>query len=49
LEIRFHKGQVSRLVIKTVKCKRGINLICGTVILFMFCLWLGIFSHNIEK
>jgi len=25
LEIRFHKRQVSFLVIKTVKCKRGIS------------------------
>jgi len=25
LEIRFHKRQVSFLVVKTVKCKRGIS------------------------
>jgi len=29
LEIHFHKRQVSRLVVKTVKCKRGIR--CKTV------------------
>jgi len=27
LEIRFHKRQVPFLVVKTVKCKRGISLI----------------------
>jgi len=26
LEIRFHKHQVSFLVVKTFKCKRGISL-----------------------
>jgi len=26
LEIRFHKLQVSFLVVKTVKCKRGMSL-----------------------
>jgi len=26
LEIRFHKRQVSFLVVKTVECKRGITL-----------------------
>jgi len=25
LEIRFHKRQVSFLIVKTVKCKRGIK------------------------
>jgi len=26
LEVRFHKRQVSFLVVKTVKCKRGMKL-----------------------
>jgi len=28
LKIRFHKCQVSFLVVKTVKCKRDINFTC---------------------
>jgi len=29
LETRFHKRQVSFLVVKTVKCKRSIGFVCN--------------------
>jgi len=38
LEIRFYKRQVSFLVVKTVKCKRGIRKIYSSVIsLLQWC------------
>jgi len=37
LEIRFHKRQASFLVVKTVKCERGISVKVGAGVMIRLC------------
>jgi len=46
LEIRFHKRQVSFLVVKTVKCKRGINYDAPCQVYFNFACILSNLHKN---
>jgi len=47
LKIRFHKRQVSFLLVKTVKCKRDTNLDILPGDLFLYRLLIG-FSKQIQ-